>query len=118
VLRLDMVAAIASLKSVFPQTDVKQALPWPLTFDPAGHRALYVFKGDLFLLHLATARFARLTDTEAEERSPEFSPDGERVAFVRTNDLYVVDISTLAETRLTRDGSEVNRTGNLGGRLV
>ena len=53
-----------------------RALAWPDAFDPAGRRALYVFNGDLFLLNLATARFSRLTTTEAEERSPEFSPDG------------------------------------------
>jgi dipeptidyl-peptidase-4 len=65
------------------------------------------------LLDLATARFSRLTRTEAEERSPEFSPNGQRLAFVRANDLYVVDLETRAETRVTRDGSETILNGTL-----
>lgn len=62
---------------------------------------------------MATARFSRLTKTEAEERSPEFSPNGQRLAFVRANDLYLVDLDTLGETRLTRDGSETTLNGTL-----
>ncbi|HEY9284838.1 MAG TPA: S9 family peptidase, partial [Pyrinomonadaceae bacterium] len=79
----------------------------------AGRRALYVFRGDLFLLDLAAARFTRLTKTDAEEQSPGFSPDGRRLAFVRAHDLYVVDLDTLAETRVTRDGSETTLNGSL-----
>ncbi len=110
---LDMAAAVASLNALLPKSEAKQVLAWPQAFDPAGRRALYVFDGDLFLLDLATARFSRLTKTEAEERSPEFSPDGQRLAFVRLNDLYLVDLETRAETRVTRDGSETILNGTL-----
>jgi dipeptidyl-peptidase-4 len=109
----DMAAAVASLNALLPGSEAKQVLAWPTAFDPAGGRALYVFNGDLFLLDLATARFSRLTKTEAEERSPEFSPDGQRLAFVRANDLYVVELDTQAETRVTRDGSETILNGTL-----
>src|SRR5262245_10238778 len=96
---LDAAAAHASLNALRPNSESKQALSWPDEFDPAGRRAIYVFNGDLFLLDLGTARFSRLTRTDAEERSPGFSPDGHRLAYVRANDLYVLDLETQAETR-------------------
>jgi len=110
---LDMAAAVASLNALLPKSETRQVLTWPQAFDLAGRRALYIFNGDLFVLDLATARFTRLTKTEAEEQSAEFSPDGQRLAFVRANDLYVVDLNTQAETRVTRDGSETILNGTL-----
>jgi dipeptidyl-peptidase-4 len=110
---LDMAAAVASLGALLPDSGVTRSLDWPEAFDPAGRRALYVFKGDLFVLDLATSRFTRLTKTEAEEQSPGFSPDGQRLAFVRANDLYVLELDTRAETRVTSDGSETTLNGRL-----
>src|SRR5215212_10709748 len=110
---LDMAAAVASLKALLPDSGLTQSLDWPEAFDPSGRRALYVLKGDLFLLDLAAARFTRLTKTEAEEKAPGFSPDGRRLAFVREHDLYVSELDTGAETRLTRDGSETTLNGSL-----
>lgn len=110
---LDMAAAVASLGALLPDSGVTQSLDWPEAFDPAGRRALYVFKGDLFLLDLAAAHFTRLTKTEVEEQSPGFSPDGRRLAFVRDHDLYVIELDTGAETRVTRDGSETLLNGSL-----
>jgi dipeptidyl-peptidase-4 len=110
---LDMAAAVRSLNELLPDSGVAQALEWPEAFDPGGRRALYVFKGDLFLLDLGASRFKRLTKTEVEEQSPGFSPDGRRLAFVRAHDLYVVELDTGAETRVTRDGSETTLNGSL-----
>ena len=110
---LDMAAAVAGLKALLPDSGVTQSLEWPEALDPSGRRALYVFRGDLFLLDLAAARFTRLTQTEAEEQSPGFSPDGRRLAFVRAHDLYVIELDTAAETRVTRDGSETLLNGSL-----
>ncbi|MET0645743.1 MAG: S9 family peptidase [Pyrinomonadaceae bacterium] len=110
---LDMAAAVASLGALLPDSGVARSLDWPEAFDPAGRRALYVFKGDLFLLDLASSRFTRLTKTEAEERSPGFSPNGRRLAFVRANDLYVLELDSLSEARVTRDGSETTLNGSL-----
>jgi dipeptidyl-peptidase-4 len=109
----DMAAAVASLNALAPDSGVAQSLPWPEAFDAAGRRALYTFKGDLFVLDLAASRFARVTKTEAEEQSAQFSPDGRQLAFVRANDLYVADLDTLAETRVTSDGSETTLNGTL-----
>lgn len=110
---LDMAAAVASLNKLLPPAEARQVLTWPQAFDPEGHRALYLISGDLFVLEMATARFTRLTKTEAEEHSAEFSPNGKYLAFVRANDLYEVDLDTLQETRLTRDGSETTLNGTL-----
>ncbi len=108
-----MARAITSLKAVVSDPDVKKTLPWPVAIDRAGTRALYVFKGDVFLLDFATTGFKRLTTTDAEEKCVSFSPDGTRVAFVRSNDLYVVPLSSGSEIRLTRDGSETILNGTL-----
>lgn len=110
---LDMAAAVRSLKDLLPDSGVTESLEWPEAFDASGRRALYAFKGDLFVLDLAAARFTRLTKTEDEEQSPGFSPDGRRLAFVRAHDLYVIDLDTGAETRVTRDGSETLLNGSL-----
>src|SRR5947207_13942413 len=86
---VDMAAAIASLNVLLPASEARHTLEWPQAFDQSGHRALYIFSGDLFILDLGPARFSRLTRTAAEERSPGFSPDGKRIAFVRAIDVYV-----------------------------
>lgn len=110
---LDMARAVASLNALAPNLETKQALDWPRSFDRAGKQALYIFKGDVFLLDLASATFARITDTAAEEKGAEFSPDGRLVSFVRDNDIYVYDIAAKQEKRLTRDGSQTTLNGTL-----
>src|SRR5215212_5677459 len=82
---LDMKAAVASLNALLPGSPVKDVLAWPLSFDPAGRLALYVFNGDLFILDLPKAHFTRVTKTNEQEQSAEFSPDGNKLAFVRKN---------------------------------
>jgi dipeptidyl-peptidase-4 len=108
---VDAVRALADLKSV---AAVESAtLLWPIAFDGAGRRALYLFKGDVFTLELAESHFRRLTSTAAEETSASFSPNGQRVAYVRDHDLYFFDLDTNRETRITRDGSETLLNGTL-----
>ncbi len=104
---------MASLQNLLGADDTPKTLSWPLAFDHTGKRALYLFKGDLFLLDLAKAEFQRLTTTPEEEKSANFSPDGNMLAFVRANDLYVYDIQSHAEKRLTTDGSETTLNGTL-----
>ena len=89
------------------------ALPWPLAFDGSGTQALYIFKGDVFVLELTNAHLRRLTATPADETSASFSPNGRRVAYVRSNNLYFFDLDTNRETQLTRDGSETVLNGTL-----
>jgi len=107
---VDAARALAKLKSV-AGVDL-EVLPWP-TFEGGGRRALYTFKGDVFVLEFASADLRRLTSTPAEETSASFSPNGRRVAYVRANDLYSYDLDTNRETRLTRDGSETLLNGTL-----
>ena len=101
----NMSAAVASLKSLAPDSQIKTALPWPVAFDPSGHQALYELDGDIFLLDLSTSNFTRITQTPAEETDSAFSPDGRFVSYVRENDLYVYNIASKSESRLTSDGS-------------
>lgn len=110
---LDMLKAVASLTSLDPSSEIKQALPWPDSFDANGRQALYIFHGDIFLLDLSASSFTRVTNTPAEEKDAQFSPDGRFLSFVRSNDLYVYDIAAKKETRLTSDGSDTLLNGTL-----
>lgn len=107
---VDSARALADLKREGTSLDV---LPWPLAFDGSGRQALYVFKEDVFVLELDTARFRRLSSTPAEETSASFSPNGRRVAYVRANNLYFFDLDSNRETQITRDGSETLLNGTL-----
>ena len=77
---------------------------WPVAFDPAGRRGVFLFDDDIFLLELASSQFVRVTDSQGAEELVRFAPNGERLAFVRDNDLYVCDIERRIETRPV-DGS-------------
>src|ERR1041385_30555 len=109
---VDAARALADLRRVVEGMN-DDVLPWPLAFDGSGTQALYIFKGDVFVLDLNSAHFRRLTSTPAEETSASFSPNGRRVAYVRTNDLYFFDLDTNRETQITRDGSETLLNGTL-----
>src|SRR5215217_6926152 len=109
---VDAVRALSDLKRGVDGLNV-DVLPWPLAFDGSGGQALYIFKGDVFVLELNNAHFRRLTSTPAEETSASFSPNGRRVAYVRTNNLYFFDLDTNRETQLTRDGSDTVLNGTL-----
>ncbi|MFI5097550.1 MAG: S9 family peptidase, partial [Candidatus Acidiferrales bacterium] len=110
---LDMAKAVASLTSLDTSSEIKQALPWPDSFDANGRQALYIFHGDIFLLELSSSFFTRVTNTPAEEKDAQFSPDGRLISFVRSNDLYVYEIAAKKETRLTSDGSDTLLNGTL-----
>ncbi len=110
---LDAQKALASLQRLLPEGKAPKTLSWPVAFDQAGRRALYLFDGDVFVLDLAQAEFRRVTKTEEKEKSANFSPDGHKVAYVRANDLYAFDLERGAEIRLTDDGSETLLNGTL-----
>lgn len=109
---VDAARALADLKRAVEGMN-PDALTWPLAFDGPGRQALYIFKGDVFVLELQTAHFRRLTATPAEETSASFSPNGRRVAYVRSNNLYFFDLDANRETQITRDGSDTLLNGTL-----
>ncbi len=110
---LDMRQAVASLNSLAPANETKDALPWPISFNSSGKQAIYLFDGDIFLLDLGSSAFTQITKTADEEKNPQFSPDGRYVSFVRANNLYVWDISLKKERQLTHDGSQTILNGTL-----
>src|SRR5690349_17028309 len=57
---VDAARALADLKRAVEGID---ALPWPIAFNGSGKQALYIFKGDVFVLDLNSAHFQRLTST-------------------------------------------------------
>lgn len=103
---LDQEKALNGLKSLLGDKDSPKFLAWPLSFDSKGQQAVYSIMGDLFLLDFTESKFARVTETEAEEESISFSPDGKMLGFVRENDLYLYDIAKKNEKRITDNGSE------------
>lgn len=110
---VNMAQAVASLKQLDPNADVKESLDWPEEFDNTASKAVYLFNDDIFILDLASSSFTRVTATSIEEKAPHFSPDGRQLAFVRDNDLYVYDIAAKKASRLTTDGSEKILNGTL-----
>jgi len=108
-----MAHAVSSLKELAGDSEVKDALPWPSSFDAAGQKAVYVIKGKIHLLDLASASFTRVSNGDVEDKNPAFSPDGRSLAFVRSNDIYVYDIASRQEKRLTTDGSATTLNGTL-----
>lgn len=110
---LDAPRAMESLRALLNKDKMPETLPWPIAFNNTGQLALYIFDGDIYLLDLESAKFQRVAQTEAQEKSANFSPDGRKLAFVRDNDLYVYDIAKGAVKRLTRDGSETTLNGTL-----
>lgn len=110
---VDAKKSLASLKSLLDRKALPKSLPWPSDFSASGKLALYMFKDDIYLLDLASSRFLKVTDTEAEEKCVNFSPDGKKIAYVRDNNLFVYDIEARAEKQLTEDGSETTLNGTL-----
>ena len=84
-----------------------------LQFSASGKELLYPSGGDLFLIHVDTAKWDQLTKTPVTETDPKLSPDGKMVAFRRGQDLYTVDAASGKETRLTLNGAETLRNGGL-----
>jgi len=82
-----------------------------MTFSADGKQLLYTASGDLFLIHMETAKWDQLTHTPVAELDAKLSPDGRMVAFRRAWDLYALDVAGGKETRLTRNGSETLRNG-------
>ena len=107
---VDSARALADLKRDGMSVD---SLAWPIAFDGSGKQALYILKGDIFVLELDTAHFRRLTSTPTEETSASFSPNSRRVAYVRSNNLFFFDLDSNRETQITRDGSDTLLNGTL-----
>jgi len=110
---IDQKAARSSLSAVLGDSATPTFLPFPQEIARDGKTALYVIKGDIFVLDIPLLSFARLTETDAQESCVRLSPDGSRVAYVRENNLFVYERTVNAERQLTRDGSDSLRNGTL-----
>jgi dipeptidyl-peptidase-4 len=104
---LNMSKALKDLRSYLGKDETPDILPWPDSMDRSGQRAAYLFGGDIYLLKIDTADFARITNTEDEETGIRFSPDGTKIAFVRSYDIFVYDIKQKKEIPITAGGSEL-----------
>jgi len=88
---LDMKKSVENLKVLLGEEKAPRVLPWPISFDKFGSQAIYMFGGDIFLLNLSSAQFARVTETKEVELGPTFAPDGKKIAYVRINDIYIYE---------------------------
>ncbi len=87
----------------------EQAFSW----SDSGNEILIAAEGDLFLLHVGTAKWDQLTATVESERDAKLSPDGRFVSFRRGHDLYSLEIASGKVSRLTHDGSDTLLNGEL-----
>ena len=83
----------------------------PETHNDTYTKLIYIKEHDLYFLDASKKIFKRLTESEAEEKTPIMSPDAIFVAFTRNNDLYIIDLLTGEEKRHTHDGSDVIYNG-------
>jgi dipeptidyl aminopeptidase/acylaminoacyl peptidase len=58
-----------------------------------GSKAVFSYRGDLFLAPAAGGEITRLTKTKAAEVNPQFSPDGSKIAFTQAGQLYVMNLN-------------------------
>jgi dipeptidyl-peptidase-4 len=101
----DVKTALASLRALFPD-DTSSSLPWPVSIDVAGKRAVYLLSGDVMLLNVPEARFERATQTPSEEKPVSVSPDGKHIAFVRDYNLYLYNLNLKREQQISTDGND------------
>lgn len=109
----DSQKALVSLASHLGKENTPGNLSYPGDVDGTGGKFLYVFRGDLFVLHTKSAEFERITDTPEKEINYQFGPNGKSVSFVRENDLYIFDLKTGTEKRITDDGTDTLMNGKL-----
>jgi dipeptidyl-peptidase-4 len=83
------------------------------SWDEAGRKVLFRFRGDVFSMEAENGTVIRHTGTDEAEQDPTFSPDGKKVAYSRDNDLYILDIESGEELRLTATGCDTVLNGVL-----
>ncbi|MBV9081570.1 MAG: prolyl oligopeptidase family serine peptidase, partial [Acidobacteriaceae bacterium] len=57
-----------------------------------GSRAVFSYRGDLFLEHTSGGPVVRITKTKAAEVNPQFSPDGTRLGFTQAGQIYTLTL--------------------------
>ena len=94
-----------TLKDVTPAKvtrEQKSRLPERgISYDRDHRRALYVRKGDIFILDLKKNVERQLTAFAGRESSPTFSTDGRRVNFQYNQNLFSIDVETGLMEQLT-----------------
>lgn len=110
---INMSVALKSLRDYLKDEEIPDILPWPVSFDPWGEKAVFTFQDDIFLLDLKTVQFTRVTQSIEIDTCIQFSPDGKKLGYVRHNDMFIYHIESGREDRLTFDGSEDILNGRL-----
>ena len=58
-----------------------------------GSKAVFSYRGDLFIVSTSGGAPQRLTKTKAAEVNPQFSPDATKIAFTHAGQLYVMSLN-------------------------
>ncbi len=104
--KLTRLTDLENLKDPINETEAekdehrKQYLPPPAgltSFDLAedGTKAIFSYRGDLFLVHTNGGPLLRITKTKAPEVNPRFSPDATKIAFTQSGQIYVLNLGVL-----------------------
>jgi dipeptidyl aminopeptidase/acylaminoacyl peptidase len=82
-----------------PESEWSARLQSSITYNIAGDRRAWVYKGDIYLLDETGVR--QLTRTAVAESAPMFMSDGRRVAFQRDGQMFVHDPATGLTAQVT-----------------
>jgi dipeptidyl aminopeptidase/acylaminoacyl peptidase len=58
-----------------------------------GSKAVFAYRGDLFVAPTNGGEVRRLTKTKAPESNPQFSPDASKLAYLQSGQLYVLSLN-------------------------
>jgi len=74
-----------------------------------GAKAVFSYRGDIFLAHTGGGPILRITKTKAPEVNPQFSPDGTKIAFTQGGQIYVLNpgIGTIEQRTDVRPPAEL-----------
>ena len=108
--KLARVTDLAGLKDAINDSEAEQDVHRKLYLQPLtgmtafdlsndGTKAVFSYRGDLFLASVESGELQRLTKTKAPELDPRFNSDASRIACVASGQLFVMTIGGLIEQK-------------------
>jgi len=95
----------SNLASLARGAEGQDEAPEAFAFSPDSERALFLYRGDVYEIHLLNRSLRRWTHSPEAEQAPGYSPDGRCIVFVRESNLFWIDRASGRETAATAGGN-------------